>query len=453
MRTLWVLNNTWKFRTDWRNLISPKHNLVLITSKSGLAKVDSQQREAFYKIITVEDFSHKNIANAIQTAAKQDNKLDLSDASLATTDERLTHIAALVRQNLNILGDQPERVEKFRDKVVMKEYLKKTKIKAPNFIKFDPETYQKWGSEYLKQIEREIAYPIFIKPTDAGGSRGVAAIKTYQDLLVWAEKNGNAKNYEAEELITGRFYHADCIVVDGKIVKTFVCEHNLPNDIALREGKPITTIPLPEFHKDAIKYSKYMAEVLEAMAPHPQNCVFDLDFFVNEKEECIFIEMACRSPGGMMAEMYHKICGGMNIEETYFRLQFGLPLELKFVEQQHAAYLWIPKKSGVVADLHTPQVTSEMQLTWHVSKGDLLEKAQGMSDVIASILLTNKDFSSLYKDYKVLCEFNFDTMRTPQKSYSIANNVERLIFASNNESEGKQEEEKQSETVSPRWQM
>ena len=418
MRTLFILNNTWKFRTDWRNMKSPMHNLILITSKAGFGKLDIHQKGIFYKIITTEDFSHKNISIIIQLEAKEDRKIDLKDARLATTDERLTHVAALVRQSLNIPGDDPSIVEKFRDKIVMKEYLKESKIRIPKFIKFSPELYQRDNYEYLKHIEHEIGYPMFIKPTDAGGSRGVAVIRNYRDFLSWTKANGNEKNYEVEELITGRFYHADCIVVDGKIIKTFVCEHNLPNDIALRDGKPITTISLPEFHKDSVKYNKYMAEVLEAMAPYPQNCVFDLDFFVTGKEECVFIEMACRSPGGMMAEIYNKICGGMNIEETYFRLQFGLPVTLKFEEKQHAAYFWVPRKAGLVDCLHTPLVDSEMQLTWHAKKGDLLEKAQGMSDVVASILVTNQDFTSLYKDYSFLCNFNFCTIRDPKKSFS-----------------------------------
>lgn len=407
MRSLFILNNTWSFRVDWQNLTNLCYNLILITSKEGFEALAIHQKEAFYKIVIVEDFSPKNLTSVIQLEAKKDKTINLKAARLATTDEYLIYIASLVRQSLNIPGDNPDIVEKFRDKIVMKEYLKKSKIKIPRFIKFNPNYYQQANHSYLKYIEHKISYPMVIKPTDASGSIGVTVIRNYQDLLDWTRVNGMTKNYEVEELITGRFYHADCIVIDSKIIKTFVCEHNLPNDIALRNEKPITVIPLPALHKDAIRYSEYMAEVLEAMAPYPQNGVFDLDFFVNEKEECIFIEITCRPPGGMMMEMYNKICG-MNIDETYFRLQFDLPVTLKFEEKQYAAYFRVPKKSGLIDCLHVPFVDSEVQLIWHVKKGDLLEKAQACH-MVASLLVTNKDFTGLYEDYRFLCDFNFCT--------------------------------------------
>jgi D-ala D-ala ligase C-terminus len=409
MKLAIIINNTWKFRTDWRNLLGNNElKIILITSTAGKNNLASEQHACFEKIVITEDFSLNTLKALIAPLLSTQPE---NETTINTTDERLIQIAGQLRDHFNLLGDSGDILGKFRDKIVMKQYLSDKKITLPKYIHFSSDRYSENAQDYITSITDYLGFSILAKPIDAGGSRGISIINNQIELMAWCEQHASDKNYELDEFIVGKFYNTDTIVKDGEIIKTLVCEHLYPNDVAIRESKPIATILLQDSDPTSVLLKEFTSDVLNAMQPIPQNSVFDLDVFVDSNKKPIFIEIAARSPGGMLTEIYAKNLNGLHLEETHFRLQIGLPTIFQNLSSDiHAAYVWVPKQTGTVEKINPPKLQCEHTISFCVKPGEQIVAAEGISDIAAAILIWSADYAKLKEDFNSLDMHRFYTL-------------------------------------------
>ena len=143
---------------------------------------------------------------------------------LEATIEAHVLTAARVRERTAIPGTPYEVVNRCRDKVVMKSFLKEHGI--PSAAHRGVETPAE-----VRQFAKENGYPVILKPRDGAGSAGTYRIDDDAELERVIAELGMDKRPVAvavEEFVVGHEGFYDTLTVNGEIVMDFVA-HYYPN--------------------------------------------------------------------------------------------------------------------------------------------------------------------------------------------------------------------------------
>jgi len=71
----------------------------------------------------------------------------------------------------------------------------------------------------VDDIDKDLTFPVIVKPLDRSGSRGIFKVDKYEELnaaILNAEENGFIKNALIEEYVEGEEYSVECISYNGK---------------------------------------------------------------------------------------------------------------------------------------------------------------------------------------------------------------------------------------------
>lgn len=219
---------------------------------------------------------------------------------VATLDERTVAFAALLRAELDVPGLKPDEVQRFRDKIAMKEVLRKAGVRVPQFTSC---TDRVATEVLLRQHGR-----IVLKPVNGQGSRGVSIVSNQMDLNYWFSETRHPELYEAEEFIDGVLYHLNALVCDGASLLTSSAPY-LPGqaNIDFSRGTPFVTSILSN-QALAGRMKGFSAEVIGALGL--RNGVTHLECFLTPQNEIVFCEIAVRPGGGgivWMIEAQHDV--------------------------------------------------------------------------------------------------------------------------------------------------
>jgi len=398
LKTFIVLQNVMTFRVNWANLYDPEaHRLVLIARRDVLAALAAGQERYFDQVFALDDFSLETVlAKVLALIAANDG----SEVRLITNDEYALGLAATLRERLGLAGDTVERIRPFIDKVAMKAKLSQGTLRLPKYVAFDPRLYRD-DPDYERRIAAHLGFPIFAKPVNLSGSQATGKLENMQGLASWCAENRDRPDLELDEFVTGTLYHCDSLLRNGEVLSTLVSRCVYPCFDFLA-GKSTGSMVLPKDHPDHARLAAFTREALTQLAPLP-NCVAHLEVFGNRTGELVFLEVAARSPGGMVPQTYEKYTG-VNIEENHFRLQMSLTPKAMVKAGPYAAWLWYPNSEGVVTEFRRPDIRSACEWKWNVKVGDRLAQPASLRDYAAQVLLWNDDYQELERDFASLSE-------------------------------------------------
>lgn len=151
---------------------------------------------------------------------------------LEATIEAHVLCAAAVRERTGIPGTPYEVVDRCRDKVLMKTWLKEKGIPSA--------AHRGIGTlAEAKAFVEEVGYPVIIKPRAGAGASGTYRIDDAKELTAVAKELGMDKRkveVAIEEFVVGHEGFYDTITIDGKVVMDFA-SHYFPNVLpAMRDG-------------------------------------------------------------------------------------------------------------------------------------------------------------------------------------------------------------------------
>ena len=181
------------------------------------------------------------------------------------------------------------------NKIKAAEIYKANNLKTPNFIAFTIAEWKKNKQNLLKQIAREIFYPVVIKPVNQGSAVGVSIIKNEADLIKAVVKTLMKFNWLiAQKFIAGKEATCGVLEKNGKafalpptrIVANFGEFYDY--DSKYKSGG--STHICPADFKPAINK---MIQELAVRAHEALGCrgMSRSDFFVTPKNEVYIIEI------------------------------------------------------------------------------------------------------------------------------------------------------------------
>lgn len=403
-QTVFVLHDMLASETDFRHIRSDNRNLILLCSREGLSKIIPSQYQHLDLVRIVEPYNLQNLLQTYQQIKTEYKLLD-DNCRIVTNDQYSVLLAAQLREALNLVGDRPTMIRQFTDKSYLKSTLKNSLIRVPKYLIFAQDQYRKEPVSYLKFVLEELGNHIFIKPVIGSSSEKTKRIHTVDDLKTWCDSNVDSdEEFEFNEFIKGQLYNTSVVIKNGQPCYFAACKHYRPNDEFIyghQIGNIVVREEDPEFHK----LWQFSSDTLQSLEHgYPKNGVLNIDFFLEEgSEEPILIEVAARTPGGLVSRMFD-IYQGVRLNELHLQLQIGDTPDIILKDRnewKYSASSIHPKQNGVVTAIEKPILESDVEISWQIYLEQRLKESQSTRDVAIAILLSHHDFSTLQGDYEV----------------------------------------------------
>lgn len=163
--------------------------------------------------------------------------------------------------------------------------------------------------ETVNKIMEKIDFPMFIKPSNSGSSVGISKASNKEELISAINKAGNFdKKILVEEGINGR--EIECAVLGNEEVKASVLGEILPAEAfysfsAKYQNSDSKTVEAPDLPEELTKKVRELA--VKAYKAADCQGLSRVDFFVDDKENKIYINEINTLPGFTEISMYPKL--------------------------------------------------------------------------------------------------------------------------------------------------
>ena len=239
------------------------------------------------------------------------------DGIVAYASDPCAPTAAYVGNKLGLQSNPYESVRTLCNKSQYRAFLKQNGFNTPEFIEARELNNAISGLEQLR-------FPLFVKPNDASGSKGVSQISSITDLpsaFKHALKFSRCRSVIIEEMVQPEKYQiaGDAFIVGGKVV--FHClanEHfNLkcnPN-VPIGESFPSTLSPGQE---DAL-----IEEINRLISALPLEIgAINIDAMIDKEGQIFLMEIGPRNGGNLIPEVI-RLCTGVDLTSYTVEASLG----------------------------------------------------------------------------------------------------------------------------------
>jgi biotin carboxylase len=319
--------------------------------------------------------------------------------ALLCYDELAMMDAARLRAEFDLPGPRPEDMLPYRDKCVMKQCLVEAGIRVPMFGRVDTVRFAGDRTNYLYSVVASVGLPFILKPVDSAGSEGVHLISEAAEFA--ALPKDLPGDYQYEELITGTMYSVNLVRQGGRTLFGGVTEY-LVNTLDVRRGRVNADINLADDDPRVARMVAFAERALGALGDLDGST--HLELFLTSDEELVFLEVGARFKGlaGLAAMQRHY---GVAIVNLTVQVEAGVASRSPEEAPLPCFDAVIPKRGGVVEALVEPPVESDVEITWKVSAGDVLEATDSLFTSGGTFLVSNKDYAVLYRDFCRLADY------------------------------------------------
>ncbi|ADL52831.1 ATP-grasp domain-containing protein [Clostridium cellulovorans] len=333
-KNILILNTTPynKYLKDGDFIINKeKYNIFIISNKKRINELNSKDFKEIFCCEMNEEDKILQISCEINNKNKIDHVIALS--------EKTVLIAAKIRDHLHIKGMGYNETVPFRDKYVMIEKLNDKGIKVPDFsIITSYEEALNFFNKYKK---------IIFKPRLGIGSQSVQVIESKESLeKVFEYIGNNIYSYIMEEFIEGTMYCCDTIIQNGNIKLCNVTKY-LGSTLDFSSKNSLGFVVEDDI-RILDKIERFNEDVIKSL--NMKDGVTHHEMFLNENNEIVFCEIACRIGGGNLVEEF-EIMYGLNLYECSICLELGEKLPKYKKNSICAGFIMFYYKDGEINEI------------------------------------------------------------------------------------------------------
>lgn len=336
-------------------------------------------------------------------------------------DESSLYAAADLRKRLGCRGPDKSELEKFRDKVVMKTSLIGSGVRTPKLYSRDDITN---GNYEL---------PLIAKPKAYCGSIGVRLIQSQNEIYEFLDFAPKPKpeaydhsfselardEIQYEEFIEGSIYQIDGLVLNGKI-KFVVASKYFNSCLDFINGHPVGSIIVDDTNEQS-SWAQFASDIIKTMKC--PDGAFHLEAFLTPKRERVFLEIACRLPGGLTIDMLELVLG-VDLRLLHIQAQMGRlhknfePKKSNFIGGQlifPMKYIDEGKIPGAhVRSIKLPNESKLTTLIWHKypAVGSAAENEFAYEHNLGGFIFKGHDYFSVEQDiHRIVEEYHVEVIK------------------------------------------
>lgn len=254
------------------------------------------------------------------------------DGIVAYASDPAAPTAAYVAEKLGLPGNPYNSVLTLARKDLFRAFLKEHGFNVPKSKSF-------YTKEEAAPWLNEVSYPLFIKPVDSSGSKGVTEINSIEEFdkaFDYALEFSREKKVVIEEKIVKQGYQVagDGFIVDGQLVfRCWADEHfdKLCNGL-VPIGQTFPTSHSETLLEEAHKETQRLLTLLDM-----KTGALNFDFMFSEDGKFYFLELGPRNGGCLIPEV---IRYATNIDLIKATVDAALGLDCSYVKQVPVEGFW-----------------------------------------------------------------------------------------------------------------
>lgn len=365
-----------------------KFNVFLITNKK---RYQEFPEDFFCKLFIFE----KEDGIDIKTIAE---KINLSDKIhyIISLSEKFMEIAGELRDKFEIPGITFGDSLKFRNKVLMKNILRKKEIRIPDFSsEVNLEIIKKFLKNYNKVV---------IKEKNGMGSQNTFIIDNYKMAKkVYNDIFTKIDNYEIEEFINGTMYHIDSIVDNENVLFSSISKY-LGSTLNFLDKKPLISV-MEDDDMIIKKMNIFNEKVIKAF--QLKKGVTHHEVFLTSENEVVFCEIAARTGGAGVVPAI-KNSYNINLHKEFINSLLNKNLEIyPSFKKVYSGWIEIYGSEGKIKKISNEK---EFELPWIIQKkiikkkSEIIKKAEFSTDSIASFVFEDSSTNGLIEKADIICK-------------------------------------------------
>ncbi len=344
-------------------------------------------------------FDNWRTSCAIDEALILAHKTEPIDRIVALSESDIVR-AAHLRSELGLAGQSPLSARAYRDKRLMKRFVKHAGIAVPDHAPLDdPEAFRKFATQNKG--------PVVIKPAGGSGAVGIRVFPepTAIDLQA-AGANGSphgAQGWIAEEYIDAPMLSVDGLMSDGRVVLSVVSKYTNTCLCSVQHATAHGLLQLPDSHATALRAASFTQDIVDALPQIPGITSFHCELFDSPKRGLLFCEIACRTGGGGLNDM-SIMSRGVDLDEWtclgQADLQNGSSLPACPPAPPLYGDIMIPHPGGTL--IHAPErcdIPGVVSFSVHPAVGQSAPKSEKVSQAAAQAIFQAPNFSTLEAAY------------------------------------------------------
>lgn len=147
-----------------------KKIIILLKDKT----IPKEYQNYFIEKFFVNSIDYSEIKNIVSKIKEREGKK--KNLRIVACDEHYFYMVSRIREELKIPGYGISKTLNLINKIKMKDKIRKNKILTHIYKKVQKMKIKENLEEYIKYLEKEINYPMFIKPSQKYGSIGTKKI-------------------------------------------------------------------------------------------------------------------------------------------------------------------------------------------------------------------------------------------------------------------------------------
>ncbi|WP_406435412.1 ATP-grasp domain-containing protein [Streptomyces sp. NBC_00631] len=379
-----------------------RHRVSYVVDPVGATGVlaDPARIAGLVQIDDVNDF--EALRDAVRQLTRQVGPVD----RLVAVSEFTLGIAAEVREALGIPGPRPADVAVYRNKLRMKELVRRAGLRVPRFASCDT-------PEEALAFARKTGFPLILKPVAGAASMGVHRVEDEETLATLLTEIDTG-DYELEEFIDGAIHHVDGFA-DAESRIPFMAVSRYINDcLAFEAGRqPLGSVVVQASPlRDRVQEFARRCVAALGMTSMP----FHLEIFVTPDEDLVFLEIAGRIGGAEVPYLTEKLFG-INLFEAWLdALCEGQATLAPKSGDPSGGWLIIPKPAGLPARVvSVTSMREEFGTIWRElvpRPGDVMEPGGSYDAVHSGRFILTGDEAAVEQDIrKIIAGFHLETVQ------------------------------------------
>lgn len=311
---------------------------------------------------------------------------------IANTEETVI-LGARVRQHLKLKRLAVDVTDRFHNKWVMKNFARKFGFPVTNYALIDEETT-------AEQLEKELGYPLVVKPVDSSGARDVQVARNLDQL-----KAAMQPGLLAEAFVQGSEVSVETFVQNGKPIFNNITEylHQWRKSVVPASLSSELTSQIIEMNNEIVRSFGVDRGMTHA------------EFYITDRGP-VFGEIAIRPPGGYYMNLITKTYG-FDAWKAYVQLSCGKdPGEMPHQANGcSAVYMLHPGEGKIKSIEGLDEVQSEVSGLFDVKIrkdiGDQVEAHSNTSNEVGHFLFSapnrsvlNQNLNFIENNFKILME-------------------------------------------------
>ncbi|WP_102028703.1 ATP-grasp domain-containing protein [Salirhabdus sp. Marseille-P4669] len=222
------------------------------------------------------------------------------DGIVAYASDPSALTASYVSQNMGLPGASYNSVKTLAEKDLFRKFLVDHDFNSPSFISY---------SEKMNNLEvaKNLKFPLFIKPVDSSGSKGISKVKNENELregLKTALSFSKRKRVIIEEYVPTPYnqLHGDGFVRNGELVFLGLCDQHFSNTVPISSTFP-SSLPTNLIEKVKSEVNRLIQRV-----DYKEGAI-NVEVRITKDNKIYIMEVGPRSGGNYIPQLMEKATG------------------------------------------------------------------------------------------------------------------------------------------------